>query len=88
MKSLCHKPSLQPLVQDSAQDFGLIVRGAQAIARAVGIRKADVPRFVATEALPAWRYNQFGTWIARPEALRKWVEEQEKKRLRMDGNTA
>lgn len=57
----------------------LLIKGADAIARAIGERRHDIKRLVDEEGLPAWQKDGQGPWRARPSSLDKWLEDQEKK---------
>ena len=57
----------------------LLIKGAAAIAKAIGESREAIPDLVEKEGLPAWRKNDRGPWKARPSSLDKWLEDQEQK---------
>jgi hypothetical protein len=57
----------------------LLIKGADAIARAIGEGRHSIPELVEREGLPAWQKDGKGPWKARPASLDKWLEGQEKK---------
>lgn len=61
--------------------FPLVLKGAKAICEAVDENPKQIACLVKNEGLPAWRRSDADPWKARPEALRDWVAEQERKYL-------
>lgn len=57
----------------------LLLKGADAIAKAIGESRQSIPDLVEEAGLPAWRKDGKGPWRARPASLDKWLEDQEKK---------
>jgi len=60
----------------------LLLKGAAAIAKAIGENRNDIPSLVENEGLPAWRKGGKGPWKARPASVDKWLEEQERKHVK------
>ncbi|WP_310600055.1 hypothetical protein [Desulfobulbus sp.] len=52
----------------------LVICGAKAIGEAVGINWRLLPHYVKRHALPAFRIEERGNWLALPEDLRAWAE--------------
>jgi len=59
----------------------LVYRGAKEICAAVGLNSRNLRHYVEEMGLPAFRIDETGRWIALPEDLCRWVEEQRDKRL-------
>lgn len=57
----------------------LLIKGADAIAKAIGESRQAIPVLVEQEGLPAWRTDGRGPWKARPASLDQWLADQEKK---------
>ena len=57
----------------------ILIRGAQAIAKAIGEHRGAIPALVEQEGLPAWQKNGKGPWRALPEELTEWLRGQRMK---------
>ena len=57
----------------------LLLKGADAIAKAIGESRNSIPDLVEREGLPAWRTGGRGPWKARPTSLDQWLADQERK---------
>lgn len=60
----------------------LLIKGAEAIAKAIGESRNAVPALVESRGLPAWRKDGKGPWRARPESLDKWLADEEARELK------
>ncbi len=54
----------------------IMIRGAQAIAKAIGEHRGAIPSLVELEGLPAGQKNGKGPWRALPEDLAEWLRGQ------------
>lgn len=60
----------------------LLIKGAEAIAKAIGESRNSIPELVEREGLPAWRTDGRGPWKARPASLDRWLEGQERRHMK------
>lgn len=58
----------------------IVYRGAKAICGAVGVPWKEIATYVREHGLPAFKLNG-GTWIALPDDLAEWIQEQRDKHL-------
>lgn len=59
----------------------VVIKGAKAIADAIGEYRGDISRLVEKEGLPAWRSDGRGPWKAIPQDLHEWAKKQRDKYL-------
>jgi hypothetical protein len=53
----------------------IVYRGAKEICGAVGVPWKEISTYVKVHGLPAFKLNG-GHWVALPEDLKKWIENQ------------
>ena len=58
-----------------------LLRGATEIAKEIGANRAEIPRLVLEEKLPAYKRGGKGPWLARRESLAAWLKLDEERHL-------
>lgn len=59
-----------------------VYRGIREISTAAGLNWKNFSYFVREKGLPVWQIDGRGTYLATPEDLKQWINEQREKNLK------